>query len=414
MAKIDINIKFGSNKFREFEKSARYKLAYGGRGGAKSYTIALLLILKAIKEPVRILCTREIQKSIKDSVHKLLSDLIHKYKFEPYFDIKRDSIDGINGSEFIFKGLRTNINEVKSTEAIDICWVEEAQGVSMESLKILDPTIRKQGSEIWFSFNRFGDNDPVWERYVKNPRPNTIIVKLNYYDNIFCPNTLKEQAEHDKKIDISLYNHVWEGEPLAQVKNAVISRDAIINAMSRQNVDDTGPINVGVDLARFGDDKTVFFKKKGFKVLDYKIYTKLDEVEIENKLIDFLKYDKEIFTKIDLGYMPGVFDHLKHKGYNVLGINNGGEAKDKDRYANTISEMWFEFAEIIDKVSLPYNDKLKEQLTDRKYGYDKKERKVIESKDQYKKRNYESPDEADSLLLAYYRIQNKKVNMFIA
>jgi phage terminase large subunit len=161
-----------------------------------------------------VLCTREIQNSIKDSVHKLLKDQINEMGLNDYFIVTRDEIRSKIGSEFIFKGLRHNIQEIKSTEGIDICWVEEAQSVSKESWDLLIPTIRKEGSEIWVSFNPHFVEDETYQRFVVNPPPNAIVVKVNYYDNPFFPDVLREEMEYLKKIDYNYYKHIWEGECL--------------------------------------------------------------------------------------------------------------------------------------------------------------------------------------------------------
>jgi len=195
-------------------KKARYKVFYGGRGSGKSWNIARILLLLAVQKKVRILCTREIQNSIKDSVHKLLKDQISELRLDRYYIVTRDEIRAVNGSEFIFKGLRHNIQEIKSTEGVDICWVEEAQSVSKESWDLLIPTIRKPGSEIWVSFNPHFTEDETYQRFVINTPPNAIVKKVNYYDNPFFPDVLKEEMEYLKRIDYNYYRHIWEGECL--------------------------------------------------------------------------------------------------------------------------------------------------------------------------------------------------------
>jgi phage terminase large subunit len=134
-------------------KPNRYKVLYGGRGGAKSWGIARALLIMASNKPLRILCARELQMSIRDSVHKLLSDQIETLQLSGFYEIQNSSIKGLNGSEFSFAGLRSNVAQIKSYEGVDICWVEEAQTVSKGSWNVLIPTIRKDGSEIWVSFN---------------------------------------------------------------------------------------------------------------------------------------------------------------------------------------------------------------------------------------------------------------------
>jgi len=191
----------------------RYKLYYGGRGGGKTQNFAIALITMAMEKPIRILCSREIQKSIKDSVHRTISDVIEKYNITGW-DLTRDSIRFQNGSEFIFCGLSGNAQQIKSMANIDICWVEEAQTISHTSLNILIPTIRNDSSEIWFSFNRLTENDPVWEYFCVNPDERTLVKKVNWNDNPFFPDVLKEERERAKRnLADDDYLNIWEGEP---------------------------------------------------------------------------------------------------------------------------------------------------------------------------------------------------------
>jgi phage terminase large subunit len=155
--------------FQGLWESSRYKVYYGGRGGAKSWAIARALILKSLERKMLILCTRELQTSIADSVHRLLTDQIGAMELGASFEIERNTIRSASGSEFRFKGLRHSIEEIKSTEGVDICWVEEAQSVSAHSWEILIPTIRKEGSEIWVSFNPGQEDDPTYRRFVLAP-----------------------------------------------------------------------------------------------------------------------------------------------------------------------------------------------------------------------------------------------------
>lgn len=192
-------------------QQARYKIAYGGRGSAKSWTIARILLLKAMENKIRVLCTREIQDSIKDSVHKLLRDQIELLELGGFI-IQNDVIKHENGSEFLFKGLYTNLSKIKSFEGVDICWIEEAESISSISWEILDPTIRKPGSEIWISFNPRFEDDIIYKTFIVEGRDNAIVVKVNHSDNIHFPKELQQQMETMRKNDPDLYLHIWEGE----------------------------------------------------------------------------------------------------------------------------------------------------------------------------------------------------------
>ena len=200
-------------KLQPLTEPARYKVFYGGRGGAKSWGFARQLLLRALQKKTLVLCAREFQASIADSVHRLLSDQIDALGLERYFSITRTGITAVNGSEFVFRGLHYNAREIKSLEGVDICWVEEAQSVSAESWDFLIPTIRKEGSEIWISFNPGSPDDVTYKRFVLNPPPNAIVVKVGWEDNPWFPDTLRREMEYCRSVDPDAYAHVWGGEP---------------------------------------------------------------------------------------------------------------------------------------------------------------------------------------------------------
>ena len=207
-----MNIELPEKLLFYISENKRYKVSYGGRGSSKSWTAGRCLIVRAMLSKIRILCTRQLQTSIKDSVHKLLCDTIYALHLEEFFDITRDTIRCHNGSEFIFKGLQNQTNEIKSIEGIDICWVEEAQSVSEDSWAILIPTIRKENSEIWVTFNPDREEDATYQRFVVNPPPDSIVQLVNYYDNPWFPDVLRKEMEYDKEVNYAKYEHVWLGK----------------------------------------------------------------------------------------------------------------------------------------------------------------------------------------------------------
>lgn len=198
--------------FADLFQPARYKVFYSGRGAGKSWAFATALILISLTRPVRVLCAREFQNSITESVHRLLQDTIWRIGAKGLFKITQTSISGLNGSEFIFKGLRRDINEIKSLEGIDIVWVEEAQAVSGNSWEVLIPTIRKPESEIWLSFNPLYEDDATWQQFVAHPRPGAIVKKVSWRDNPWFPDILKQEMEYDYSLDPDAARHVWEGD----------------------------------------------------------------------------------------------------------------------------------------------------------------------------------------------------------
>jgi len=204
---------------KDFEflfQPARYKVAHGGRGSAKSRSFATALILFAMKSQERILCAREIQNSIKDSVKRVLDDEIERLGVSQVFSSTKTSIIcDVTKSEIIFSGLWNHIDSIKSMEGITKCWVEEAHSMSQESLDILLPTIRSKGSEIWFSFNAKYKDDPVYKMFVSDePPPNSIVRKVNYDKNPFFPDVLKKEMEWDRANNPDKFRHVWEGYPV--------------------------------------------------------------------------------------------------------------------------------------------------------------------------------------------------------
>ncbi|MFN3886127.1 MAG: PBSX family phage terminase large subunit [Aquabacterium sp.] len=197
-----------------FDGPARYRVAHGGRGGAKSWGFARRLLLRAIQASTRVLCTREFQTSIEDSVYRLLVDQIDAMGLGPYFDVKkREIVCRFNDSRFMFEGLARNVRNIKSKEGIDIAWVEEAEKVSDSSWELLIPTIRKPGSEIWISFNPADEGDPTYKRFVLGSPPDMRRVEINYWDNPWFPDELRKEMEYLRSIDTDAYLHVWCGQP---------------------------------------------------------------------------------------------------------------------------------------------------------------------------------------------------------
>jgi phage terminase large subunit len=244
-----------------FEKS-RYKVAYGGRGGAKSWGIARALLIKGAKDPMRILCAREFQTSIKDSVHKLLCDQIEALGLLGFYEITQNSIRGKNGTEFAFVGLRNNVANIKSYEGVDIVWVEEAQTTSRLSWNILIPTIRKQGSEIWISFNPELETDETYQRFVLQPPKDCIQIKINWSDNPWFPDTLMLEKDALKARDLEAYNQVWEGLCRQSVDGAIFAKELqqaeLDGRLTKVPYDATKPVHAVFDLG-WADSTAIWF-----------------------------------------------------------------------------------------------------------------------------------------------------------
>lgn len=415
-------------------EKARYKFAFGGRGGAKSEQVADCLVLKSLeKNSQNILCTRQTQTSIADSVYSLIKRKIESQSKLHRFSTPQHGIFADNKSQFIFKGLMNSAaqNSVKSIDKIDYSWTEESHSVTQDALDLLLPSVRAPGSELWFTWNPYAESDPVnklfnslvksekakiyitpdgkeyrWTEYRGN---NMIGIKINYDGNPFFPAVLEIDRLNCYNNYFEDYGHIWLGEPMSKEMNNIIAGNTVRDAMHR-TIEPVGQIEIGCDVARFGNDKTVITKRKGYQILYQKIFAKIPTTETARYCMDIADGDKSVKIKIDdTGVGGGVTDQLKDAGFNAIGVNNNQKANNEDRYPNAISEMWFELRDIMLKCQLPASEKLKDQLTQRRYGIDKQGRRFVESKDEYKKRCGESPDLADSLLLAFYQPVNDSI-----
>lgn len=221
---INIDVPQPFTELFEPTKNWRHIAFFGGRSSGKSTTVAIALLVKATSTPLRILCTREFQASLSDSVFKLLADTIDKYKL-PNWSVGKEYIRNANGSEFLFAGVRNNVQSIKSMEGIDICWGEEASTFSMESLDVLIPTIRKPGSYFVWTFNRLTAEDPIWEKICKNPDERTYVKKVNSNDieGLLSPEIIFER-EKMRKENPELFEHVYMGEPLTVNTGSVFGK----------------------------------------------------------------------------------------------------------------------------------------------------------------------------------------------
>ena len=242
--------------------SKRYRVLWGGRGGAKSWGVSRALLIKAAERPLRILCAREYQTSIKDSVHKLLSDQIDALGLNGFYEITQNTIRGKNGSEFNFAGLKNNIANIKSFEGVDICFVEEAQSVSKMSWNVLLPTIRKEESELWIIFNPELETDETYQRFVLHPPDNAIVQKINWSDNPWLPETLRIEKDALLARDVEQYNTVWEGLCRQTVDGAIFAREIQVadldGRITKVAYDPTKPVHTVWDLG-WSDATAIWF-----------------------------------------------------------------------------------------------------------------------------------------------------------
>lgn len=406
MEKVTIKI---AEKFRPLlTEHFRYKLYYGGRAGGKSYAFADCLLLLARQKKLFIACVREVQNSIKDSVYKLLKDRAEYYKFDDFL-FYEDRIENIvTGSKFVFKGLKDqNKQNIKSLEGVDICWCEESQAITKDSFEVLNPTIRKAGSELWFSMNRENENDAIWRAIAANPDDQTLVVKVNYYDNPFCPDEMKYLAEKCKRENLDDYMHIWEGEPISLGDYKLFNIKDVREAMIPKMDSSTSPLIIGLDIARAGSDKTVFCLRKGRWVMKFEVIKGYDTVEVADKLTNYITELHPARAFLDLGNSgAGVYDIMKARGFAgiVKGVNFGGKAIQPDRYKNKRAEMYATANEWIKQelpVQLPNDDLLFEELTTIERVKVAGDTLQLEDKELFKKRIGRSPDRADAFVLTF-------------
>jgi len=313
--------------FQDLYRPARYKVYHGGRGGAKSHSMGDALITRGAERRTRWLCAREIQKSLTTSVHQLLVDKIVEQGLQGAYDITRDGIRGPHGTHFLFAGLRSNPDSVKSMEDLDGAWIEEADRCSQNSLDLLTPTVRKPGSEIWFSYNRQQTTDPVDALFLGGkPPPDSIVRNVNWRDNPYFPKVLYDEMMWMKGRDPDKWKHVWEGEPLSRSEAKVFSNWTI------DDLDDQVPDEC---VARFGADwgmrdPTVLIKIYRFgRTLyiareAYKVGCTIDETPSLFAGTD---------TRID---QPRWTNQFRHQG--IEGIHNGQIIADSS-YPQTIRHL---------------------------------------------------------------------------
>lgn len=239
------------SKLKPLTEPHRYKILYGGRGGAKSQSIARVLLLQGTEQKHKILCAREIQKSIQDSVHSLLKEQIEEMGLQGFYEVQKSTILGKNGTEFIFAGLRSNIANVKSIPNITRAWIEEAQSASASNIKTLALTVRAPNSEVWLSFNPDLEDDPVYQEYVVTPPDDALVIKINYDDNPFFPEVLRKEMESDKRKNYQQYLHVWQGQCKQAVEGAIFAEELRKAAESHRLT--KVPIQVGIPVHTFWD-----------------------------------------------------------------------------------------------------------------------------------------------------------------
>ena len=331
----NINLKV-ANVYKPLWKNAkRRNYIYGGRGSGKSHDVAEYCLFRAYQSKIKVLCTRELQNSIADSVYSLLKNKIVDMHLDFFFTVYKDRIVGNNGSEFIFKGIHNNVSEIKSMENISIAWLEESQSLSRESIDVIVPTIRAPGSILIFTFNPYKDNDPIYME-MKNATEDDLVIKANYSDNPWFPEELRLEMERDKKNDYQKYLWVWEGECLG-LSDAQIFRGKYVveNFETPKNAD----FHFGADWG-FANDPTVLVRSF---IVGNDLYIDMCAGKVGCDLEDTPSLFNEvqgssIYPIYADSARPETISFMRSKHYNVIAAEKwNGSVEDGIQYLRSFS-----------------------------------------------------------------------------
>ncbi len=314
--------------FDFLNESARYLVAYGGRGSAKSWSICRRLLREALWKPIRILCAREIQLSIEESVHHLIESQIAELGLADYFEVLEKRITSSAGAEFVFAGLRSNVTKLLSMEGVDRVWVEEAAAISHNSWEKLIPTIRRPGSQILVSFNPDLEDDPTYKRFIKSPPPDAIVRKVSWRDNPFFPEELRREKDYLASVDPDAYEHVWEGACRSHSDAQVFKGKFAIEAFEREPSWD-GPY-LGADFG-FNDPTTLLRAWIGGRTLyiEHEAYAVSCDIDRTPALFDEVPEARRHVVRADSS-RPETISYLQQHGYpDLIGV---------DKWPNSVEE----------------------------------------------------------------------------
>ncbi|KQN56516.1 terminase [Serratia sp. Leaf51] len=430
---------------------ARNKVLYGGRASSKSWDAAGMAIFLADKYKLRFLCTRQIQNKIDESVYALLKIQIERFGLRHRFRILDNKIiNRFTGSEFMFYGLWRHVSEIKSLESIDVLWNEEAHGITEAQWEILEPTIRKEGSECWFIFNPTLVTDFVWRNFVVDPPADTIVRKINYDENGFLSKTMQNVIAVAKQRDPEVFEHVYLGVPRNDDDQAIIKLswvEAAIDAHKKLGFAPSGRKRIGFDVADSGADKCANVYRHG-SVAYWADEWKAKEDELMKSCKRTYQAAAErgaeiVYDSIGVGASSGSKfaeineERQKEDPYNTQPISfskfNAGagvhepddeyqpDITNQDFFANLKAQAWWMVADrlrntynavthgekfpVDELLSIdgdcPHLDKLKYELSTPKRDFDKNGRVMVETKKDLAKRDVPSPNIADAFIMAF-------------
>lgn len=397
-------------QFHGFWEKHRYKVAVSGRASGKSVAAADAIITFMAQFPVKVLCARQFQNSIADSSYQQLIDRIEDHGLSEQFEILRDRINcKLTGATAVFRGLERNIRNIKSMANIDICWVEEAEAVSDESWQVLIPTImRNKGAEMWVCFNPKLPTDPTAELFLgENPPPGTHLMRANYDENPFLDEGMLSDIAHMRTHDYKRYLHVYQGQFEDVGDNKIFPLELVRSAADRDwhHSEESCKI-AALDVARFGDDSSVFLVRDNNRVTDIFKWYQCDTLELARRASEQVLSESITVLVIDNGggHGSGVIDLLRSQIGNVCKIVefHGAMSANDSRYNNARTETHFLAKEWLEKGSIPCNQDLIAELTSLEYDFTNTHRMKVEEKKEIKKRIGKSPDHSDAFTMTFF------------
>ena len=398
--------------FKPLRRKARFKVCRSGRGSAKSTAIGQTLLLMARKMRIRIACLRQFQNAIDESVYALLVELIHEWGIEDEWTITRTTITHVEtGSHFFFRGLDRNLRTViKGLQSVDIVFVEEAENISLEAWRLLIPTVRKPGSEIWVAYNPNLPTDATDILFCGDAPPDDmILIENNYLDNPFCSDDFIADAEHMRIHFPDEYAHYYLGAYAPDLEGTLIPLKHVQEACDReeQPIDLDLPVIAGLDVARGQRDTNAVVVRQGDEILYWKEWHAADMVDITSDFAEVcIKYGAThaVLDATNLGG-GGAADIWKRFGRvgNIKIVEfMGGHKPGSSKYKNARAEVWDRMYQHL-RAGLNLRKcpwALKELPTVRK-RHDLKDKLILESKDDMSKRGIASPNLGDALSMTY-------------
>jgi hypothetical protein len=427
----EVDVKIPKNLLKFLTVDARIKVAFGGRGGGKTESIARMLPMRGVKQKQRAFCLRQHMNSIEDSVHSVLAKSIEALELDGFYNVLKNRIDGVNDSTFIYGQLASNLTSIKSKDDVDIAWVEEAEDVSADALEVLIPSVRADDdSELWFSFNPKDPAGAVYSRFVEpyieqlekdryyyEPKtyhengeldnPGLLVVWVNLEDNPLAPSVLRAESNAMKKADLQKWLNIWGGfARIDSDDDNLIKAEHAIYASKVDNMNPEGPLVIGVDPARFGKDKTAIIRRRGRVAFSLAKLSNQSTMEVAGRVALICKLENPDMVFIDVGGLgAGVYDRLVELGYGdvVKAVNFGGKAMQPERFLNKRAEMWATMGGWLEEVpvSIPDDAGLVRDLVTPKYKIRSNGQIQLESKDEMKKRLSRSTDSGDALALTF-------------